>query len=294
MKRALFTIFAIAAGAAMTASAVDATAVKVTLQAKGTSTKIEKMGAPQTGTFPGSGLSTQPVVNWQVVNIPVKIEAKAKGDKSPNFVNAITFTAHLLIEGEGKDAKPVKLSKKITYVDIPVSGGDIAKTEMSVGVFIPPSSAVRINEKGRGDLKGKLLGVAIEAEFDGKQCMKSGEPRHAIFDNTTKKKLSEEWWTKSWADTGAVACSIDETPYAAYAGTFYPAIAKSSSTEEGPAVTPSTTTDTTTTDTPSTDTTTDTSSDDSTSTGGEESDSSSTSSSGDKKKKKKSSKKSRS
>ena len=287
MKRALFTIFAIAAGAAMTASAVDATAVKVTLQAKGTSTKIEKMGAPQTGTFPGSGLSTQPVVNWQVVNIPVKIEAKAKGDKSPHFVNAITFTAHLLIEGDGKDAKPVKLSKKITYVDIPVSGGDIAKTEMSVGVFIPPSSAVRINEKGRGDLKGKLLGVAIEAEFDGKQCMKSGEPRHAIFDNTTKKKLSEEWWTKSWAETGAVACSIDETPYAALAGNFYPAIAKSSSTEESPAVTPSTTTDTPAVD----DSTTETTSDDSASTSEEESDSSSSS---DKKKKKKSSKKSRS
>lgn len=234
MKRVLFTIFAIAASAATTASAVDATSVNVTLQAKGTSTKIEKMAPPQTGTFPGTGLSTQPVVGWQVVNIPVKVEAKAKGGKSPNFINSLTFTAHLLIEGEGKDAKPIKLSKKITYVDIPVSGGDIAKTEMSVGVFIPPSSAVRINEKGRGDLKGKLLGVALEANFNGKQCMNTGEPRHVIFDNTTKKKLSDEWWNKNWAETGAVACSIDETPYAAFAGTFYPAIGKAAEDEVSP------------------------------------------------------------
>lgn len=244
MKRALFTIFAIAA-AATTASAVDATSVNVTLQAKGTSTKIEKLAPPQTAAFPGAGLSTQPIVNWQVVNIPVKVEAKAKGGKSPHFINSLTFTAHLLIEGEGKDDKPVKLSKKITYVDIPVSGGDVAKTEMSVGVFIPPSSAVRINEKGRGDLKGKLLGVALEAEFNDGPCMNKSEPAHAIFDNTTKKKLSEKWWTKNWAETGAVACSIDETPYAAFAGTFYPAIGKSADVDAITPIAPLPSTDTT-------------------------------------------------
>lgn len=225
MKRALFTILTAAVCGSMTATAVDATSVKVTLQAKSSSTKIEKMGTPQTAPFPGTGLTAQPVVGWQVVNVPVKVEAKGKGDKSAQFVTALTFNVHLLVESDAKDGKPVKLSKEITYQDIPVSGnGEISKTEMSVGVFIPPSSAVRINEKGKGDLKGKLLGVAIEASFNGKSCLKSGEPPYVIFDNNVKKNLKEKWWEKGMGDGGAVLCSIDETPYAAWSGTFYPAI----------------------------------------------------------------------
>jgi len=225
MKRALFSIFAAAICGSVTATATDATSVKVTLQAKSSSTKIEKMGNPQTAPFPGTGLTAQPIVGWQVVNVPVKVEAKGKGDKSAHFVTALTFNVHILVESDSKDGKPLKLSKEITYKDIPVAGsGDITKTEMSVGVFIPPSSAVRINEKGKGDLKGKLLGVAVEASFNGKSCMKSGEPPYVIFDNTAKKSLKEKWWEKGMDDGGAVLCSIDETPYAAWAGTFYPAI----------------------------------------------------------------------
>lgn len=225
MKRALFSIFA-AAVCGLTASAVDATAVKVTLQAKGSSTKVEKVAPPQGMNFGDASMTAQPVVGWQLINIPVRVEGKAKGDKPAQFVPAIKFTAHLLIDSDANDGKPVKLSKEITYVDIPLSGGgEAAKNDMSIGIFIPPSSAARINEKGKGDLKGKLLGVAIEAEFNGKQCMKSGEPRHVIFDNTTKKKLTDEWWTKSMGDAGAVLCSIDQTPYAAWAGTAYPQIA---------------------------------------------------------------------
>lgn len=241
MKRVLLSIFAAALCGSMTASATDAAKVKVTLQTKG-ALKIERLAQPQTGPFPGEGMSTQPVVGWQLVNIPVKIEAMGKNDKPAYFVNALTFKAHLLIAGETKDSKPVMVSKDITYVDIPVSGNDPAKTEMSVGLFIPPSSAVRINEKGKGDLKGKLLGVALEAEFNGKACMK---PTDHVFDNSIKKKLADEWWSKSMNDGGAVVCSIDETPYAAYAGNFYPAVAPSTSTGSTPAVVPSTTTTTT-------------------------------------------------
>ena len=171
MKSALFTIFAGAVCAAMTATATDATSVRVTLNAKGSSTKIEKLGMPQTFGFPGQGLTSQPITPWQVVNIPVQIEAKAKGDDSAHFVSQLTFKAHLLVEAGDKR---VVLSKEITYVDIPLSGsGDVTKTEMSVGVFIPPSTAIRLNKKGKGDLKGKLLGVAIETEFNG--IRKDGE-----------------------------------------------------------------------------------------------------------------------
>lgn len=217
MKSALFTIFAGAVCAAMTATATDATSVRVTLNAKGSSTKIEKLGMPQTFGFPGQGLTSQPITPWQVVNIPVQIEAKAKGDDSAHFVSQLTFKAHLLVEAGDKR---VVLSKEITYVDIPLSGsGDVTKTEMSVGVFIPPSTAIRLNKKGKGDLKGKLLGVAIETEFNG--IRKDGED--AIFDNSVKKNLKSEWWTRSKDNTFTV-CSIDETPYAAWAGTFYPAV----------------------------------------------------------------------
>lgn len=241
MKSALFTILAGALCASMTASAADAKAVRVTLKAKGNSTKIEKLPMPQGVAFPGAGMSAQPVVPWQVVNIPVEIEAPTK---AAQFVPQLTFTAHLLIESDSNDDKPVLISKEITYVDIPLSpGGEGATTTMSVGIFIPPSSATRINTKGKGDLKGKLLGVAIEATFNDKQCMKTGESRSAIFDNTIKKKLSTEWWKKNMGDAGAVACSIDETPYAAWAGSFYPAVlpAKNSGSNTGVTTTPTTT-----------------------------------------------------
>lgn len=255
MKRALFTILAAAVCGSMTASAVDANAVKVTLNVKGGATKVEKLAPPQGMSFAGASMSAQPVVNWQLVNIPVKVEAKAKGDEPAQFVPAIKFTAHLLFESDNNDGKPVKLSKEITYVDIPVSGGgEAAKNEISLGVFIPPSSATRINVKGKGDLKGKLMGIALEAEFNNKQCMKTGEPRFVIFDNNAKKKLTDEWWTKNMGETGAVACSIDQTPYAAWAGTAYPQIApatEDAATSPVPAFpTPSTdTTDTGSTDT---------------------------------------------
>ena len=216
MKSALFSIFAGAVCAAMTASATDATSVRVTLNAKGNSTKIEKLGMPQSFGFPGQGLSAQPIAPWQVVNIPVLVEASAKGEPA-HFVSQLTFKAHLLIDcGE----KRVVLSKEITYIDIPVSGnGDIAKTEMSVGVFIPPSTAIRLNKKGKGDLKGKLVGVAIETEFNG--IRKKAED--AVFDNAIKKNLKSEWWNRD-KENNFTVCSIDETPYAAYAGTFYPAV----------------------------------------------------------------------
>lgn len=278
MKRVLLSIFAAALCGSMTASATDAAKVKVTLQTKG-ALKVERLAQPQTGPFPGEGMTAKPVIGWQLVNIPVKIEAMGKNDKPAYFVNSLTFKAHLLIAADSKDSKPVMVSKDITYVDIPVAGNDPAKTEMSVGIFIPPSSAVRINEKGKGDLKGKLLGVALEAEFNGKPCMK---PTDHVFDNSIKKKLADEWWSKSMNDGGAVVCSIDETPYAAYAGNFYPAVAPSTSTGSTPAVVPSTTTTTTPeTTTPAVDNGTTTQPEATTT---EDTDSDSTSDSGSKKK----------
>ena len=224
MKHSFLSMFAVAVCGALTASAVDATSAQVTLVTKGAPAKIEKLAAPTAMTFPGAPMSAQPVVGWQVVNIPIKVEAKAKGDDAPQFVSELSVTAHLLIESDSNDGKPVLLSKKVNYVDVPVAGsGDTPKNEMCVGVFIPPSSAVKINKKSKGDLKGKLLGLAIEASFKDKNCLNTKEDNFVVYDNKTKGKLSPKWWTRSMGSAGAVACSVNETPYAPFIGNFYPA-----------------------------------------------------------------------
>ena len=224
MKYSFLSMFAVAVCGAMTAAAVDATSAQVTLITKGAPAKIEKLAAPTSMTFPGTAMSAQPVVGWQMVNIPIKVEAKATGDDVPQFVSELSVTAHLLIESDSNDGKPVLLSKKVNYVDVPVQGSsEPTKNEMCVGVFIPPSSAVKINKKGKGDLKGKLLGVAIEASFKDKNCLNTKEDNFVVYDNKTKGKLSAKWWTRSMGSAGAVACSVNETPYAPFIGNFYPA-----------------------------------------------------------------------
>ncbi|MDO5471257.1 MAG: hypothetical protein Q4F38_08130 [Akkermansia sp.] len=285
MKNAFLSMFAVAVCGAMTASAVDATVAQVTLITKGAPAKIERLGAPTAMNFPGSAMSAQPVVGWQVVNVPIKVEAKTSGDDVPQFVPQLSVTAHLLIESDNNDGKPVLLSKKIDYVDVPVAGSsEPAKCEMCVGVFIPPSSAVKINKKGKGDLKGKLLGLAVEATFKDKNCINTKEDNFIVYDNKTKSKLSSKWWTRKMGSAGAVACSVNETPYAPFIGNFYPATSPrfgagqaapaSPSTPYTPSVTPAegdTTTPTGGTDTPATTEGGDTTGADSTATGAEES-----------------------
>lgn len=211
-------------------------------------------------TFGEASMSAKSPIGWQLVNIPITVEGKAKGGESAQFVPAIKFTAYLLIESDNNKGKPVLLSKEITHVDIPLSGGGTAKNEMYVGVFIPPSSAVRIQEKTKGDLKGKLLAVAIDAEFNGKRCMKKGEPFNIVYDKSIKKNLSDEWWTKSMGDAGAVLYSINETPFAAWSSAAYPQVAPAGAAPASSTIIPTSTPDTDTpdSDTPSTDTTSDT------------------------------------
>lgn len=226
MKRALFTILAAVACGSFTASAVDATSVQVSLESKGGGVKIDKIAMPQNMSFGEANMSAKQPIGWQLVNIPVTVEGRTKTGDSPHFVPSIKFTAYLLIDSDTNKGKPVLLSKEITYVDIPLSGGgETTKNEMYVGVFIPPSSALRIQEKTKGDLKGKLLGLALDAEFNGKRCMKKGESLSAVYDKSIKKNLSDDWWTKSMGDSGAVLCSIDQTPYAAWGSGVYPQVA---------------------------------------------------------------------
>lgn len=228
MKNIFLSMFAVAVCGAMTASAVDATSAEVTLGAtKGATLKVEKLGTPPSYAFPGEGMKTQPIVGWQVVNIPVKIEAKSKKD-NPNFIPSLKVKAHLLFECDTTKEKMELLSKEIQYSDIPVTAGgsdESSRCEMCVGVFISPSSAVKLQKKGKGDLKGKLLGVAIEAipTDKVKARMNPDEDCFVVFDNKTKNKLPSKWWTRKVNSSGAVVNSVNETPYAPFIGNFYPA-----------------------------------------------------------------------
>lgn len=229
MKNIFLSMFAVAVCGAMTASAIDATSAQVTLVTKGAALKVEKLGTPPSYSFPGEAMKTQPVVGWQVVNIPVKLEAKSKKkDEMPNFIPSLKVKAHLLIECDTTKEKMELLTKEIEYRDIPVAAGggdDSSRGEMCVGVFISPSSAVKLQKKAKGDLKGKLLGVAIEAipTDKVKARMNTDEDCFIVFDNKTKGKLPAKWWTRKVNNSGAVLNSVNETPYAPFIGNFYPA-----------------------------------------------------------------------
>lgn len=282
---------------ALTASALDATSAQVTLDAK-QAPKIERVAMPSAATF-GSvkPMSAAPEVPWQVVNIPVVVKGKAtkraddKQPPMPHFVNELTIKAYVLIDSDANKGKPVLLSKEITYVDVPLKPkSGTAENEMCVALFIAPSSAVKLNEKTKGDLKlNHVQAVAVEASFKGNNCMNSKEPCFEVYDNKIKSNLKNKWWLGNIGSAGAVACSVAETPFAAYVGNVYPQVAttsagssapSSSATTDGeytPSISTPATTDeaTTTTTTPAGDTTA-TAGDDSSATPTETADDSST------------------
>lgn len=190
----------------------------------------------------GAGLS------WNYVSIPLNVEGKCKGDKEPDFIPELTVDITLLFTVATQD-KPVMLKKTITYVDIPVG-------EFNVGAFISPSDASLLtvakgkeDEGGDGDLSKSLIGFAIEARFDGNNCLKTTdrEPNEYVFAGDIKRKLSAKWWTSSMGSNGAKLLSIDETPFAAYYYPHFPrtkslfATTSARTTSPSPAATPSAT-----------------------------------------------------
>lgn len=162
----------------------------------------------------GAGLS------WNYVSIPLKVEGKCKGDGEPDFIPELAVDVTLLFSIATQE-KPVMLKKTVTYVDIPVG-------EFNVGVFLSPADVslltvakTKPDEGGDGDLSKSLIGFAIEARFDGNNCVKSSdkEPNNFVFASDIERKLSPKWWTSNLSANGAKLLSIEETPFAAY---YYP------------------------------------------------------------------------
>lgn len=190
---------------------------------------------------------------WQYVTIPVKVEAKCKGDRTPNFVDELKVHIYAVF-GSDKGSDPIMLDKEITYVDIPVSAkGKTAEGKVNVGVFISPANASKImNSNSKIELGDKLIAVAIEASFHDSNCMDTDSPADFVVDSKFKQKLTGAWWRKSSNaknKQGAELSAISETPFAPFYAPVFPPTKPLYGSATGSSYTGSTTADSTADDT---------------------------------------------
>lgn len=163
---------------------------------------------------------------WQYVTIPVKVQAKCKGDQEPNFVDELKVHVYAVF-GSDKGSDPIMLDKEITYVDIPVSPkGKMSEGRMNVGVFISPANASKImNSNSKLELGDKLIAVAIEASFHDSPCLSTDSEPSFVVDSKFKQKLTGAWWKKSSNaknKSGAELLAISETPFAPFYAPVFP------------------------------------------------------------------------
>lgn len=251
MKNILLSLLAAVSCGSLTVSALDAKGARVIFEADAASPqtiKVEALSAPGgSGFIPTKPALKASTVPWQVVNIPVTVEAvgprNAMGkEEKPQFISRIDFHVYLAFESDdrekgskSKDARLILLDKEVSYVNIPVhpgTGGDaFCQNKMYVGVFISPSDAVKIRTAGkdRGILSDSLMAVAVEASFNGANCMVSEvkgkkKERSKILDPSNKKHFNGLWWKKKGETNGVELLTIAETPYAPFYAPFYPAV----------------------------------------------------------------------
>lgn len=221
-----------AACSVMTASAIDATAVKVSLNADkpGLAGKIvSEVGAkPSTMSF-AEGRAKAGKNGWQRISVPIKMEAAAKKLKAsdndrptPDYVGELTLTVHVLFktaDADGKD-KYARVSKTMTYHEIALSKGSkqLGECEMNVDLFLSPRNAMKISTAGpKGKSTAvKVIAIALEGSFGGQTCQRLEKTDADVrFDRTD---LPKSWWTSDKVnDCGAVLYALNETPYAAFA-----------------------------------------------------------------------------
>ncbi len=221
-----------AACSVMTASAIDATAVKVSLNADkpGLANKIvSEVGAkPSTMSF-AEGRAKAGKNGWQRISVPIKMEAAAKKLKAsdsdrptPDYVGELTLTVHVLFktaDADGKD-KYARVSKTMTYHEIALSKGSkqLGECEMNVDLFLSPRNAMKISTAGpKGKSTAvKVIAIALEGSFGGQTCQRLEKTDADVrFDRTD---LPKSWWTSDKVnDCGAVLYALNETPYAAFA-----------------------------------------------------------------------------
>lgn len=216
------------------ASALNAEYANVSLDVQGSSDlKVEPITPPTMGfsVKESKGKGSEKLASWQYITIPLRVNGKCRGDKNPNFVGELNVHVYAAFEGAGKDAAPILLDKEITYVEIPLSGKSSENKEwmeglMNAGIFLSPSNAKKIlgDDKEKIELKDKLIAVAVEASFEGSNCMHPKKEPFYIVSTKYKQKLSGAWWKKGSANKqNAELLAISETPFAPfYAPTFPP------------------------------------------------------------------------
>ncbi len=164
---------------------------------------------------------------WQYVSIPVQVEGVAKGeDSAPHFIPEMQVHVYALFSVNDREKEYVLLDKELNYVEIPLDSKHADKNKgsgtVNVGVFISPGNAYKLAPKD-GDLRKKLVAVAVEATFKGAPCIRKDSGNRAIvqymvFDNGLAQSLKSNWWRSKSSfknSCGAVLHSIAETPYAA-------------------------------------------------------------------------------
>lgn len=224
------------------ATARDATAVQVTVkQQAGKPVAVQKIGLlGNHGVGAESIMQQHKTGGWHVVNIPLEVEGYCKkkdenGNPLPvHYIPSLTVKVHLLFKHQDEKAKEpaaMLMSKELNYVNIPVPAEGkkkgIRKNDIYAGVFISPSDAWKINEKAKGELAGTLAAYAVEATFNGSNCMNSDKEKHPQ-SHILEKKLEREWnltgkwWGRSTKDLGVALKAVSETPYAFAFGSLYP------------------------------------------------------------------------
>lgn len=224
------------------ATARDATAVQVTVKHQpGKPVVAQKLSLHN-----AQGMNVEGVMQnhktggWHVVNIPLKVEGYSKkkdanGDPLPvHYIPSLTLKIHLLFAHQNEKAKTpsaLLVSKELNYVDIavPKDAGKqgVKENEIYAGVFISPSDAWKINEKAKGELSGALVAYAVEASFNGANCINSDKSKHPqayVMDKQLERvwNLDGKWWGRSSDTHGVSLRSVMETPFAYSYAAFYP------------------------------------------------------------------------
>lgn len=228
MKNLLFPLAMAAFCGLPVASALNADNARVTLDvSNGGDLRVESI-SPMTvfGGKEAKQSRTDKSSTWQYVTIPLKVEAKCKGDRSPNYVDELKVHVYAVFGGEKGD-EPIMLDKEITYVDIPVngkSGGKLSEGHMNAGIFISPANASKIiNSNSKVELGDKLIAVAIEASFHDAPCIAGDTEPFAVVDSKYKQKLTGAWWKKTSKNKqGAELSAISETPFAPFYAPVFP------------------------------------------------------------------------
>lgn len=231
MKKYLLPLAVAAFGSSLTASALDAEHVRVSMKAKGSDLKVETINTPVPGVDVFNSKRTEASAPWYCIRIPLTVEGIAKNNptgKGPTFVDELKVHVYAVFTA-GKGEDPIMLDKEVTYVDIPLSPSNSAdkpsKGEMNAGVFISPSNAAKIlGEPSKIDFGNKLSAVAVEVTYKDSPCIKDDGEQAVVISHDLDSKLNGKWWKKNSKNkSGAVLSAISETPFAPFYAPVFPA-----------------------------------------------------------------------